>query len=375
MSKTVRIPVFLSDDSNGKKVLRPLSDSIRYPEKCVYCGAPKTSDSSKTMKFSVKKAGEKEYTTYSYQTNIPYCKEHAEQLKKFGRYGCFLVGAGMIFTLGFMYPVASFYWKVALGFFHSITGEDWISFVMGGFILLLVAAVPGLLAAVTLKKVLGIFNPPFKDYSLDYGLGLSVKLSEPKEDADLPTHTLDFTFSNEDFATAFLERNLLSSEEIAVSRQELSTTKADRLLVDDNIRRFYENTIHAWRDGKLSDIDPSYAKEAESTHEEFLEKYRPVENGALHIFFDQFPPRPDEYLVGVSGWFVLTNLRLVQRDGLSATFKEIQLKHLDSYRIKGRLVKTLRFKMKSGETIIFRQVQMYPKESILNMIMKQATNT
>ena len=70
MSKTVRIPVFLSDDSNGKKVLRPLSDSIRYPEKCVYCGAPKTSDSSKTMKFSVKKAGEKEYTTYSYKSML-----------------------------------------------------------------------------------------------------------------------------------------------------------------------------------------------------------------------------------------------------------------------------------------------------------------
>ena len=375
MSKTVRIPVFLSDDANGKKVLQPLSDTIRYPEKCVYCGAPKTNDSSKTMKFSVKKAGEKEYTTYSYQTNIPYCKEHAEQSKKFDRYGCLLVGVGMIVALAFIYPVASFYWKGALGFFHSITGEDWISFVMGGFILLLVAAVPGFLAAVTLRKFLGIFNPPFKDYSVDYGLGLSVKLSEPQEDADLPTYTLDFTFSNKGYATAFLEKNTLTSEEIAVARQKLSTTTVDRLLADDRIRQFYENTIKAWRDGKLSDIDPSYAKEAESTHEEFLEKYRPVENGALHIFFDQFPPRPDEYLVGVSGWFVLTNLRLVQRDGLSATFKEIQLKHLDSYRIKGRLVKTLRFKMKSGETIIFRQVQMYPKESILNMIMKQATNT
>ena len=93
----------------------------------------------------------------------------------------------------------------------------------------------------------------------------------------------------------------------------------------------------------------------------------------MRVFLEKFMPREGEFLVGVGnlqtgknpGWFVLTNQRLVQRDGRDDDFKEVMLADVDTYQIKGAAAKKMTFNMKSGAVIDFEKVQMYPTDKYL----------
>ena len=113
--------------------------------------------------------------------------------------------------------------------------------------------------------------------------------------------------------------------------------------------------------------------------QDFIKKYAPYEGSALRQLFGEFQPVEGEFLVGVGnppnvsngGWFVLTNLRLLQRDGRDDRFKQVVLADVDTYETKGMTSKTIVFKMKSGEEISFDKVKMYPTDKFLSEVISQ----
>jgi len=160
------------------------------------------------------------------------------------------------------------------------------------------------------------------------------------------------------------------------------------LIQDEHVVRFYQTTLNAWSNGKLSSLDKGYENEGRMQQGDFVKKYPPNEGSALRVFFEKFLPLEGEFLVGLgnlkttkglgnlkttktSGWFVITNLRLIQRDGSNDQFKEVALAEVDTYQIKGATTKTLVFKMKSGEEITFEKVQMYPTDKFLSEMISQ----
>jgi hypothetical protein len=156
---------------------------------------------------------------------------------------------------------------------------------------------------------------------------------------------------------------------------EIEEVLQSPLMQDERIKSFYQTTLDAWSSGKLASLGPGYASEGRTPYEGFLRKYPPKRGSALSVFLEKYPPCDGEFLVGLgnlgnaetTGWFVLTNLRLVQRDGKDNGFKDIVLDGVDTYRKEGaaKAPKTLIFKMKSGEEITFANVLMNPKDNVL----------
>ncbi len=141
------------------------------------------------------------------------------------------------------------------------------------------------------------------------------------------------------------------------------------LLNDQKVTQFYRDTMAVWESGELSEIDSTFEQKGKETFGSFVRRHNPYKDSALSAFFTQFPPKPGEYLIrSASSWFVLTNLRLVQKDGKSKTFKEITLKDIDSYAIKGMDKKKFTFKMKSGDIVEFVDVK--PNDIELRQIKK-----
>lgn len=146
------------------------------------------------------------------------------------------------------------------------------------------------------------------------------------------------------------------------------------IIHDKRVVRFYNETLSAWSSGKLSKLNKDFEEEGKIQYEMFVWKYRPIEGSGLFVFFTSFPPLKGEFLVAVgnnkfsptdSAWFVLTNLRLIQRDGISNSFKEVILSEIDTFEIKGKWSKNIMFKMKSGIKIYFEKVALYPSDKFL----------
>ena len=113
--------------------------------------------------------------------------------------------------------------------------------------------------------------------------------------------------------------------------------------------------------------------------ETLIKTFPPYEGSALWVFFKRFQPIEGEFLIGVgnaetgknSGWFVLTNLRLIQRDGRSNEFKEVALSEVDTYKSKGKFSPTVVFKMKSGNEITFEKVKTTVADEYLSAAISQ----
>jgi hypothetical protein len=105
------------------------------------------------------------------------------------------------------------------------------------------------------------------------------------------------------------------------------------------------------------------------------------------VFFEDFQPLEGEFLIGLgfskvenSPWFVLTNLRLIQRDGRNNEFKEVTLADVDTYQVKRKLTDTLLlkvsdtlvFKMKSGNEISFKKTLNCPINKYLSWAILQS---
>jgi len=147
-----------------------------------------------------------------------------------------------------------------------------------------------------------------------------------------------------------------------------------KMLDNEWSRKFFETTRAAWIEGKLASISSDFAKAGKAmNYKRFLKVYRPVNGTALEAFLSNFMPHPDEYMVGVDvrqGSFVLTNQRLIQWDGGSGTFREVELSEIKKCKVEGTLQKSLLIKMKSDETIEFSNVAVYPKPDYIEQAMQ-----
>ena len=151
------------------------------------------------------------------------------------------------------------------------------------------------------------------------------------------------------------------------------------LLQDDRVVRFYQTTLSAWAAGKLAKLNVGFEGEGKTPYDQFVKKYPPAENGSLAIFFRDFSPLEGEFLVGIGdgedagpnrAWFLLTNFRLVLKDGRDNSFKEIKLADVDSFKTRGTWKKGLTFKMKSGAELDFEKLDIFPDEKFLSTIIK-----
>ncbi|NIM89753.1 MAG: hypothetical protein GTO17_02265 [Candidatus Aminicenantes bacterium] len=149
------------------------------------------------------------------------------------------------------------------------------------------------------------------------------------------------------------------------------------LLEDTNVAKFYNNTLKAWNDGKLAELNKSFEIEGKMAYEDFTKAYIPVEEGALDVLFTQFPPKEDEFLIGYGnsdsfsdrGWFTLTNMRLILKDGVSKSYEGLNLADIDDFEIKGA-GKKITFKMKSGKELEFNNLKIYPDKKYLRFAMQ-----
>ena len=174
------------------------------------------------------------------------------------------------------------------------------------------------------------------------------------------------------------------TREFMVARKELlalSQVLNSPLLQNPSIVRFYQTTMKAWSEKKLTALGKGFENEVNLQYDAFVKKYLPVEGGALHALFTRFPPLDDEFLIGIgnlntatNGWFALTNQRLIQRDGRDNAFRAINLVDVDTYQMKGANTKTLSFRLKSSEEITFEKVLMYPSDKFLKTVINQVNS-
>ena len=147
---------------------------------------------------------------------------------------------------------------------------------------------------------------------------------------------------------------------------------------DSRIIQFLEATYKAWASGALASLEYNFEKEAsQQSQKKFVGQYLPAYGGALHVLSEDFPPCKDEYLVGLGeddegvrpardrGWFVLTNRRLLQKDGRDGMFREVLLREVEDFKIGGLWHKTLVIRMKTEGEIRFKKLQMCPKDEAL----------
>jgi len=135
--------------------------------------------------------------------------------------------------------------------------------------------------------------------------------------------------------------------------------------------KFYRTTHAVWSSGKLSWFDKSLEDVRNLSYENFVTELTATEGESLCMFFTQFAPLEGEFLVDTGTneecgvWFVLTNLRLIQKNGRDSLFKAVSLTDLAAYKSDGTWEKTLTIQMKSGSSLSFEKVLMAPEEAVL----------
>lgn len=156
---------------------------------------------------------------------------------------------------------------------------------------------------------------------------------------------------------------------LTMAVRERQATKAllgrHPLLEDNNVVQFYANAFTAWAGGNVALTEGPRSAEGMQVLD-FINRYPPDPGTALGAFFESGIPSGDEILVALDNrWFVLTNRRLVQKDGRDNRFKQVVLADVASYRIDGA---TLAFRMKSGEEISFENVEVLPGDALLSKV-------
>ncbi len=146
-------------------------------------------------------------------------------------------------------------------------------------------------------------------------------------------------------------------------------TRLIQLQKDPVFADFTRSTHTAWASGALGALSAQYKKEASAPYEKFVtQSFSAV---MMSLLMSQFPPAPGEYLLGIGesesaeAWFILTNLRLIQKDGVSGQFKAIPLGDIESHQFTGTWTKELAFKLRSGDTVRFTKVALFPSEKYL----------
>ena len=147
------------------------------------------------------------------------------------------------------------------------------------------------------------------------------------------------------------------------------------VLQNPNVVDFYARTLNEWASGRLDFINKSFQQSAAKLdYNGFIAAIPPAPNSALGIFFERYQPYPNEYLIGVGNdssgkaWFVLTNVRLIQKDGKTNGFTEIYLEQVQEYITKGTMTKELTFVLKTGQNVLFQKVAIYPSEEYVKKL-------
>ena len=136
------------------------------------------------------------------------------------------------------------------------------------------------------------------------------------------------------------------------------------LLADEDAVRFYRGGFASWADRALGVAEPAPENVASLKVLDFVDRYPPSEGTALGRFFEKWDRSPEEFLVGLENrWFVLTNRRLIQRDGRDDRFKEVVLADVESYEIDGA---KMTFRMRTGEEVTFENVGALPGRDLLS---------
>ena len=105
---------------------------------------------------------------------------------------------------------------------------------------------------------------------------------------------------------------------------------------DERVVTFYKTTLSAWSGGKLEELHSSFKLSARLMRtSDLMSKYQPYNDIAIRTMFEKFSPVPGEFMVGSgNGWFILTNLRLIQKDGKTDGFREIALADIELYELR-----------------------------------------
>ena len=139
----------------------------------------------------------------------------------------------------------------------------------------------------------------------------------------------------------------------------------DPLLKDAKVVQFYNNTINAWRQGRLNDLNPVFQRIGTYDYNTFVTEHFPEPDSALRVFLEKYNPRGDEFLVecgndsSAKAWYVLTNIRIIQKDGKNGDFSEILLSNLQVNGIK-TIDRDITFNLKNNESISLENVASYP---------------
>jgi len=141
------------------------------------------------------------------------------------------------------------------------------------------------------------------------------------------------------------------------------------ILQDEAVVRFYKNTMSAWAAGEMAEFGEVFKKQARLPYDKFVKIYSPIEGSALYVFLTQFRPREKEIMVGLSigadKSFVLTNYRLIQKNGTDGNWLEFELAKVKSYSFtKGFWGPKVVFDMKSGNKVNLEKFAFSPSEKL-----------
>ncbi len=148
------------------------------------------------------------------------------------------------------------------------------------------------------------------------------------------------------------------------------------IMQSPKVESFYESTKQAWTDGRLESLGSIFAQEGRALSLKALKKNYPAREGsALEVFFQRYDPQPGEFLVSMSlgaenadnAWFVLTNKRLLQKNGETNEYREFHLKDVKECSVD-RAKSELCIKTRGGDTVTLKQVARFPKKHDLDVL-------
>ena len=71
-------------------------------------------------------------------------------------------------------------------------------------------------------------------------------------------------------------------------------------------------------------------------------------------------------------WYILTNFRLIIKDGRTKTFYNINLSDIEDFDLCDKTSDTCDFKLKSGDSEVFNNVEIYPNNKYLKFAIEQS---
>ena len=150
-------------------------------------------------------------------------------------------------------------------------------------------------------------------------------------------------------------------------------TREELMEKDVRVVNFYQTSLDAWKAGKLEYLHPSFKTSGErKTVSVLVEDYHPYRDIAVRTLFEKFPPAPGEFLVGVGyHWFVVTDRKLIQKDGETGEFREIALADMQAYEVRLDKKNTVICKLRSGEEIRFEDAKGYAKAEFVSKMLAE----